>query len=518
MQSITILPFETVKLTTPRQPGPQRSAQYSGFLALLSGRQKPPPTEQKRPDPPREAARQTPPAENIDRQNTSERATEQQQSRSFEEQQAADLQHSNEQQRKAEVARGKATRQDDAQTDSVKEHRGKVKSADQDSEDLSKQQLMRKIAKQIAVLKKQLGVKQDQQKNSADGEQPLSLEQLMVQLHALLQQLQKTEGAQKSDVKAGLRKLADQLKQMPQLKQSGEQLAAALNDGNISKMELDKLIETAVKQRNSTIKNSGGSTDDATGRQHGLEKQQQPKVEVKDLRGNEFRNLDRSGMEQKIEQARQHRQNNSSTATKTDGTQIDKNVEFDGAVQAKGDLQQQDQLARDGLFQSNRVQKGSGKNRTQANGGSSIADPKAVFNQIVKRARITHKSGMSEMKLQLNPRKLGNISMKLVLKDGQLSGSIQAASDGVRQLLKDNLGMLQQELRDAGMNLEQLTVAEENRSHLQSGNQNSNGSHGEQSGSTGKSGRITTQGLDGQTDSAGADTRPVHDGTVNLVA
>jgi hypothetical protein len=100
---------------------------------------------------------------------------------------------------------------------------------------------------------------------------------------------------------------------------------------------------------------------------------------------------------------------------------------------------------------------GAGK-KVQA--GESLKNPQQVMREIVEHARVTVKSGMTEMHLTLNPRSMGRIGMHFSLgADGELSAKLVASNEAVRQYLQENLSTFSRDLADAGVNLAHLEVA-----------------------------------------------------------
>jgi len=93
------------------------------------------------------------------------------------------------------------------------------------------------------------------------------------------------------------------------------------------------------------------------------------------------------------------------------------------------------------------------------NDSPASADSRKIFSQIVERAKVTHRSGMSEMKLQLKPKALGRVRMKLTLKNGAVTARLTVANSEVREMLAKKLDMLGQELREAGINLKDLDIS-----------------------------------------------------------
>lgn len=146
------------------------------------------------------------------------------------------------------------------------------------------------------------------------------------------------------------------------------------------------------------------------------------------------------------------------TRVLTDGNAPSKTVklETETAVRNVRDATGQRNISRDD--QGNHVTFTSLQQTERKKGAVLPPDAKQVFSQIVERARITHKSGMSEMRLQLNPKSLGKVGMRLVLQDGAVSARLSVANTEVRELISRNLESLQRELREAGINLAHLDL------------------------------------------------------------
>ena len=92
---------------------------------------------------------------------------------------------------------------------------------------------------------------------------------------------------------------------------------------------------------------------------------------------------------------------------------------------------------------------------------TGIKQPRQLFEQIVNRAVLTRSSGMSEMKLQLRPRFLGRIQMDLKVEDGAFSAKIIVTNRQLREFLENNLDILGQELRDAGIDVAGMEIGQE---------------------------------------------------------
>ena len=89
----------------------------------------------------------------------------------------------------------------------------------------------------------------------------------------------------------------------------------------------------------------------------------------------------------------------------------------------------------------------------------SKANLESLLENITARAVVTLRDGKSEMKLNLTPPELGRMSMKLTLEDGQMIGKIVVSTPEAKMLFDQNLGELQRQLQQAGVNVGQLDVS-----------------------------------------------------------
>jgi len=95
----------------------------------------------------------------------------------------------------------------------------------------------------------------------------------------------------------------------------------------------------------------------------------------------------------------------------------------------------------------------------KAQAGEGLKNPQQIVKQIVEHARVTVKSGMTEMHLTLTPRSMGRIGMHFTLgADGELSAKLVASNESVRQYLQDNLSNFSRDLADAGVSVTHLEV------------------------------------------------------------
>ena len=93
--------------------------------------------------------------------------------------------------------------------------------------------------------------------------------------------------------------------------------------------------------------------------------------------------------------------------------------------------------------------------------GEGLKNPQQIVQQIVEHARVTVKSGMTEMHLTLNPRSMGRIGMHFsVGTDGEISARLSASNEVVRQYLQENLSGFNRDLADAGVSVAHLEVTD----------------------------------------------------------
>ncbi|MCX7969940.1 MAG: flagellar hook-length control protein FliK [Negativicutes bacterium] len=86
-------------------------------------------------------------------------------------------------------------------------------------------------------------------------------------------------------------------------------------------------------------------------------------------------------------------------------------------------------------------------------------DYQDVFQQAVERMRLMTRSGQSEMVLRLNPESLGELTLKVVVRDGVLTAVFRSEQTEVRQVLEANLQQLRQELQQAGVRVENVEIS-----------------------------------------------------------
>jgi peptidoglycan hydrolase FlgJ len=89
----------------------------------------------------------------------------------------------------------------------------------------------------------------------------------------------------------------------------------------------------------------------------------------------------------------------------------------------------------------------------------NIEEPAKIINQIVKKAELLLKNGMSEMKIELEPKQLGQIKISVVMQNDVLTAKIFAKNDAVGDIIRTNLNQLGSSLKDLGYNVGSFDVS-----------------------------------------------------------
>lgn len=90
----------------------------------------------------------------------------------------------------------------------------------------------------------------------------------------------------------------------------------------------------------------------------------------------------------------------------------------------------------------------------------TAAAPKfEVINQIVKNASVLIREGHSEMNMQLEPAKLGKLSLKLVVEQGLVTAKFITESQQVKEIIESNFNELKDMLQEKGINVQNFSVS-----------------------------------------------------------
>jgi flagellar hook-length control protein FliK len=96
-----------------------------------------------------------------------------------------------------------------------------------------------------------------------------------------------------------------------------------------------------------------------------------------------------------------------------------------------------------------------------------------VIEQIQKGIENSVRQGQSSIRLQLSPQELGNIQIHLISNAHGISVTVTAEHQGTSQLLEAQLNQLRQSLSDAGVQLSNLNINQQ-QSQLSSFSQGAN--------------------------------------------
>jgi flagellar hook-length control protein FliK len=95
---------------------------------------------------------------------------------------------------------------------------------------------------------------------------------------------------------------------------------------------------------------------------------------------------------------------------------------------------------------------------TQAAVTPYVMDPNAIIEQVVKGIVLRNAGATSEVRLQLQPAHLGDVSLKLTVTGNTISANIVAQNADVRDALLSNQQHLARSLADAGLSLGKFSV------------------------------------------------------------
>jgi len=144
-----------------------------------------------------------------------------------------------------------------------------------------------------------------------------------------------------------------------------------------------------------------------------------------------------------------------------------------------------------------------------------------IAQQLGMRLRLSQAAGGSQVHLSLRPRELGDVTVQLSVRNGEVAATVLVDRADTGKLLNQNLDDLRRSLQDQGLNVQQFSV------DVRDGGANSAFAHGaaegNNGGSRGSANATTTVGGDDALDGFGeaaASPRPedVHDGHVSVLA
>jgi hypothetical protein len=85
--------------------------------------------------------------------------------------------------------------------------------------------------------------------------------------------------------------------------------------------------------------------------------------------------------------------------------------------------------------------------------------PQQLFQQLVQKARVMVKEGLSELQIQLKPEYLGRLNLHLAVENGLITARFMAESLQVKQIIESSLNQLKQSLGEQGLQVDRLEVS-----------------------------------------------------------
>lgn len=99
---------------------------------------------------------------------------------------------------------------------------------------------------------------------------------------------------------------------------------------------------------------------------------------------------------------------------------------------------------------------------------------KEIVNQIVEQVKITIKPGITTMDFQLNPENLGRVNLTVAAKDGQMTASFMVQNQVAKEAIESQIQVLRENLENQGLKIEAVEVTVANFGFEQKGYQESN--------------------------------------------
>ena len=91
-----------------------------------------------------------------------------------------------------------------------------------------------------------------------------------------------------------------------------------------------------------------------------------------------------------------------------------------------------------------------------------ITNPQEVTNQIIERVKVDIKPGVSEIRMNLKPESLGEVSLRIASENGVVTAHFIAENQRVKEIIESNFNQLQDALSEQGLNVTELSVSVSN--------------------------------------------------------
>jgi flagellar hook-length control protein FliK len=94
--------------------------------------------------------------------------------------------------------------------------------------------------------------------------------------------------------------------------------------------------------------------------------------------------------------------------------------------------------------------------------------PAEIIDQVVNQVRSDPTNSVSELRVTLKPESLGDVTLRLLSENGQISARFIAENQRVKEIMESNFDALRDALNRQGLNVSQLSVSVEQRQNAES--------------------------------------------------
>ena len=156
-------------------------------------------------------------------------------------------------------------------------------------------------------------------------------------------------------------------------------------------------------------------------------------------------------------QSQQQNEAEDGSAVIKQGTQLPENADFDVATVTKESVPQQPLAGAQNIMNTMGVQQTAAVQ--QPDEVQQVRDPYNVMQQIVDQAKLIRSGEDTEMVIQLNPRHLGELTLRVsVSTNGAVNASFHTDNPTVRGLIESSMIQLKQELQAQGIKVNNVEV------------------------------------------------------------
>jgi flagellar hook-length control protein FliK len=128
----------------------------------------------------------------------------------------------------------------------------------------------------------------------------------------------------------------------------------------------------------------------------------------------------------------------------------------DGGIFAEAGVNADDVSIAPGFVVENKVTATTVSGNSQT---AATAANKEIANQILEKIKIDVRPGVSEIKMNLKPESLGEISLRIASENGIITAHFVAESQRVKEIIESNFNQLKDSLAEQGVNISELSVS-----------------------------------------------------------